>query len=153
MNPAVPSPKYPDPAAAAAPVQAATPPPVQAAPPPPAPEKRTLGARGEAIAADYLAARGYRILDRNWHSRYGELDLVVADGDALVAVEVKTRGGEAFGDPLTAITARKVKRLRRLLFEWLRTHNMRGTRLRIDAIGIVILPGQEPRVDHLQGIS
>ncbi|MCW2288123.1 putative endonuclease [Leucobacter luti] len=113
----------------------------------------TLGARGEAVAADFLATLGYRILDRNWHSRYGELDLVVRDGDALVAVEVKTRGGEKFGDPLTAITARKVGRLRRLLFEWVRTHQERSKELRIDAVGITILPGQQPQVDHLRGIS
>ncbi|MBL3698257.1 YraN family protein [Leucobacter luti] len=116
-------------------------------------ENRTLGARGEAIAADYLAKRGCRVLARNWHSAYGELDLVVCDGDTLVAVEVKTRAGAGYGDPLTAITARKVARLRRLLFEWSRTNRARGARLRIDAIGITIRPGQEPLLDHLRGVS
>ncbi|MBP1325488.1 putative endonuclease [Leucobacter exalbidus] len=84
---------------------------------------RTVGARGEAIAAAYLEGLGYRILDRNWYSRYGELDLVAVDGETLVAVEVKTRTGLGYGHPLQAITDRKAARLRRLLVEWCRAHD------------------------------
>lgn len=113
----------------------------------------TLAARGEALAAGYLETLGFTILARNWHSRYGELDLVAREEDTVVAVEVKTRGGVGFGDPLSAITARKAARLRRLLFEWLRTQRVRSEHLRIDAVGIVLLPGREPQIDHLRGIS
>lgn len=122
---------------------------------------RSVGARGEAIAAGYLEGLGYCVLDRNWYSRYGELDLIVAQGDSLVAVEVKTRTGLGYGHPLQAITAQKAARLRRLLLEWCRAHDpdagwearSRWKNLRVDAIGIVLRNGVSPNIDHLQGIS
>lgn len=149
----------------------------------PTSHNRTVGARGESIAAAYLEGLGYRILDRNWYSRYGELDLVAAEGDTLVAVEVKTRTGLGYGHPLQAITQRKADRLRRLLLDWCRSSeaNAAGggaagvdspggpkpqgdpgpwrqprpwwSQLRVDAIGIVLRPGVSPSIDHLQGIS
>lgn len=118
-----------------------------------APYNRILGIRGEAIAAAYLEERGYRILARNWRCRYGELDLVARDGGSVVAVEVKTRGGTGYGSPLEAITARKSARLRRLLLEWARESAERHAPLRVDAIGITLLPGALPRIEHLKGIS
>ncbi|MHA3724302.1 YraN family protein [Leucobacter sp. HY1910] len=129
---------------------------------------KAVGARGEAIAAAYLEGLGYRILDRNWYSRYGELDLVAAEGDMLVAVEVKTRTGLGYGHPLQAITQRKADRLRRLLLDWCRTSDANATgftdaagrpdrpwwaNLRIDAIGIVLRQGLSPNIEHLRGIS
>ncbi|UOQ60649.1 YraN family protein [Leucobacter rhizosphaerae] len=117
------------------------------------PHRQTLGARGETIAAAYLEGLGYRILERNWRTRTGELDLIVRDGQVLVAVEVKTRSGAGYGSPLEAITALKMSRLRRLLLEWVRASGERGSRLRVDAVGITLRPGERPRIDHLQGIS
>ncbi|PRI11923.1 YraN family protein [Leucobacter massiliensis] len=117
-----------------------------------APHNQTLGARGESIAARYLEGLGYRIVDRNWRTRQGELDIVAFDDGTLVAVEVKTRGGAGCGHPLEAITARKAARLRRLLLDWARTHASRGIGLRIDAVGITLRWEQKPRIDHLRGI-
>lgn len=115
--------------------------------------RQALGARGEAIAADYLTGRGFRVLARNWRSRHGELDLVARDRGALVAVEVKTHSGTGYGSPLEAITARKAARLRRLLLDWLRAHPEHAGALRVDAVGITLLPDAAPRIDHLRGIS
>lgn len=114
---------------------------------------QSLGGRGEALAADYLVAQGFRILATNWQSRYGEIDLVAQDQGTLVAIEVKTRGGTGYGHPLTAITPRKAARLRRLLYEWANTHRSRFGALRIDAVGIVMLPGVAPQLEHLRGIA
>ena len=117
------------------------------------PHNQALGARGETIAAAYLEGLGYRILERNWRTRSGELDLIARDGETLVAVEVKTRSGTGYGNPLEAITALKMHRLRRLLLEWVREAGARGTRLRVDAVGITVRPDGRPRIDHLRGIS
>jgi putative endonuclease len=70
-----------------------------------------LGAAGERLAAQLLERQGYRILERNWRCRYGELDLVAADGPELVFVEVKTRRGARLGSPEEAITGAKRRRL------------------------------------------
>lgn len=112
-----------------------------------------IGSRGEAIAREHLERRGCTILASNWRTRAGELDLVIRDGETIVAVEVKTRTGLGYGHPLEAITARKAHRLRRLLGDWARMHAARGARLRVDAIGIVLRDGERPRLDHLQGIA
>lgn len=115
---------------------------------------RAVGMRGEAIAAEYLEGLGYQLLDRNWRSgREGELDLVVRHGDEVVAVEVKTRSGTAAGHPLEAITAKKARRLRRLLLTWVREHHPRAVALRIDAVGIVLRSGRAPSIHHVQGIA
>lgn len=116
-------------------------------------DNRALGDRGEAIAAEYLAAQGFRILERNWRTRHGELDIVAREHRTVVAVEVKTRSGTGYGTPLEAITARKAARLRRLLLDWRRARSAHGLELRIDAVGITLLPGAAPRIDHLRGIS
>ena len=115
---------------------------------------QSLGAQGEAYAEQFLLERGYRRIAKNWRCRYGELDLIMRDGRAYVAVEVKTRSGLGYGAPLEAITTSKAARLRRLLLEWARESGNRGSLLRIDAIGIVLQPGgSAPRIDHIQGIS
>jgi putative endonuclease len=69
--------------------------------------RQQIGRWGEQIAAEYLSARGMRLLERNARTPHGELDLVFADGDVLVFVEVKTRTGMGFGFPEESVTAQK----------------------------------------------
>lgn len=113
-----------------------------------------LGARGEQLAASFLIEQGFRLIAQNWRCKYGELDLIMEDGETVVGVEVKTRSGMGYGAPLEAITARKAARLWRLLFEWNRTYGRHGTHLRVDAVGIVMGGrGSTPQINHLRAIS
>ena len=115
---------------------------------------RTLGAHGEALAAEYLQSIGCEILSRNWrYGRAGELDLVVREGDTIAAVEVKTRSGLGYGTPFESITVRKTARLRTLLIGWVRANRPAARRLRVDAIGVTVLPGVDPKIEHLRGIA
>lgn len=106
--------------------------------------RRSLGALGEDIAADHLTRAGYLVVERNWRSRHGELDIVAADARALVFCEVKTRvAGGARGPegPLDSIGPRKRRRLRLLAREWLSEHSTDrppSAGLRFDAIGITV---------------
>ena len=68
---------------------------------------REIGSEGEALAAGYLQAKGYAILSRNWRYGHKEIDIIARLGDCLVIVEVKTRTGTSFGDPVASITLRK----------------------------------------------
>ena len=111
--------------------------------------RRTRGSLGEQIAADHLSEAGYEILDRNFRTRGGELDLIAADGDAIVFCEVKTRVSGGRSGPLLALDAvgpAKRRRLRRLAMSWLRERRAElgapaRERLRFDAIGITLTPG------------
>lgn len=114
----------------------------------------TLGARGEGIAAGYLIGLGWRIVERNWRCKYGEIDVVGFDADGTLAfVEVKTRSGLGFGDPLEAITYAKLARLRRLAAEWLSAHDVGAVRVRLDAVGVLFVRGEQPRVRLVRGIT
>jgi putative endonuclease len=74
-------------------------------------DRKRLGARCEAIAADYLLARGYEVVARNWRCKLGEVDLVCRDGATVVFVEVKARRSTRFGGGVEAVDGRKQARL------------------------------------------
>ena len=111
-----------------------------------------LGARGEQIAAAYLTDLGFRVIDRNWRCRQGELDIVARDGVALVFCEVKTRRGTGYGHPVEAVTAAKRKRLRLLAQRWLSAHEEHAPDLRFDVVGVLVRAGQPALVTHLRGV-
>jgi putative endonuclease len=98
--------------------------------------RRRLGNAGEDAVATWYEAAGYRVLDRNWRCRAGELDLVVARGDTLAFCEVKTRLSTRFGAPVEAVTATKQRRLRTLAMRWLAEHDVRRRTLRFDVASV-----------------
>ena len=114
-----------------------------------------LGVRGEGIAAQYLEALGWRIIERNWRCPSGELDIIAWDdaARAIVFVEVKSRSSLAFGQPLEAITWRKQAKLRDLAILWLRVTSPRVRNIRLDAIGILLGTDGIPEVTHVRGIG
>ncbi|MGZ0710657.1 YraN family protein (plasmid) [Coraliomargarita sp. W4R53] len=118
-------------------------------------DKDTFGRAGEDRAACYLEALGYTVLDRNWRCAAGEIDLVVERGQELVIVEVKTRRSDRFGHPFEAINARKRARLWRLGVAWAIAHRdqVRGRRVRIDAVGLIGSSPATARVEHLEDVD
>ena len=113
-----------------------------------------LGRYGEDAAARWLAARGYVIAERNWRCPQGELDLVAHHAGWWVGVEVKTRSGLAFGDPLESIDRRKLLRLHRLMGAWVRERTERPDRerWRVDAVAVLVPRTGGVRFDHLQDV-
>ena len=73
--------------------------------------KRQVGGIYEQKAADYLSRQGFRIIEHNFYSRFGEIDLIAKDGKYLVFIEVKYRRDSACGTPLEAVTLKKQKRI------------------------------------------
>ena len=119
------------------------------------PDRRTLGRRGEEVAAAHLVTRGLAVRARNWRCREGELDVVASEGARLVVCEVKTRSGTGFGLPAEAVTAGKAARIRRLAQRWLAAHHEATgegfTEVRFDVLAVLLAPGAAPRVDHYEG--
>jgi putative endonuclease len=113
--------------------------------------RQDLGRYGEERAAIYLEDRGYEIVDRNWRSASGEIDLVAAESGRIVFVEVKTRNGSGYGHPFEAITPDKVARMRRLAAEWCAQKQASGVRIRLDAISVLISGGRVS-IEHLKQV-
>jgi len=103
---------------------------------------------GEEFACKYLAENGYKILERNFRIRGGEIDIIALDGITLVYIEVKTRTSYLFGKPEESITLRKLKFLERAAKFW-RAKRKNLIRLpdleRIDFVG-VDMSGSEPQI-------
>lgn len=124
--------------------------------------RATLGAAGERLAAGWLENHSYRILARNWRCPYGELDLVAEREGTLVAVEVKTRRGDAMGAPEEAVTPTKQRRLlatmQTYVQEWLEARQAELGRepaepaWRIDVVAVQLAPtGKLLAVRHYPG--
>lgn len=111
---------------------------------------RRLGTRFETLAARHLEARGWTILDRNWHFGHRELDLVAGRGDVVAFVEVKGRRGAGYGHPLEAITWKKRREVEVAARAWLREHPQPGRTIRLDAISVVAERGGRPSIEHVE---
>lgn len=115
--------------------------------------RRRLGSAGEQLAADHLVRRGFRILDRNYRTRWGELDIIACDDHQIVFCEVKCRIANRSGrDPLESVHPAKRAQVRRLAGRWLSERDHPCVRdLRFDAIGVTLSPdGKLLRLDHLE---
>jgi putative endonuclease len=119
--------------------------------------KKQIGVRGEDLACAELQRQGLQILERNWRCQLGEIDIVAAEtggnGLTLVFCEVKCRSGLGFGHPLEAITFAKMRTLRQLAAIWMRQHHVKASTIRLDAIGVVLIPGNEPSVTHVRAVG
>jgi putative endonuclease len=117
--------------------------------------RHALGQLGERLAADHLERRGFRILDRNFRTRHGELDIVAFDGRTMVFCEVKTRRlAPGSGNPFDAIRSTKRSRVRKMAARWLAEASDRpyADMLRFDAIGVTFdLSGRLVALEHLEG--
>ncbi len=101
----------------------------------------------EDIACEYLNSLGYKILARNFHCRFSEIDILALDGDTLVVVEVKGAKDERFGNPAERFGKKKMQRLLRCAYLYMERENL-SCELRIDLI--TVLRG---RVNHYKGVS
>ena len=96
---------------------------------------RDVGAQAEALAARFLTDHGYRIVERNFRVKGGEIDLVALDGAVTCFVEVRSRASDRFGRPEETIGPRKQQRLILAARSWLAKH--RADRCRFDAVAIL----------------
>lgn len=95
---------------------------------------RPVGQRGEDRAVDYLRAKGYKIIQRNFSTRFGEIDIIAMDKDVWVFVEVKTKSTLDFGRPEEMVNRSKLERIKRMATLYL---NGREEKCRIDVVGVV----------------
>ncbi len=109
--------------------------------------KRTVGTKNETVAADFLAKKGYTILEKNYRNRFGEIDLIAKDGGVLVFAEVKFRSTEAFGDPMEAVGYAKQKKISRTALYYYASHGyIENAPCRFDVVAIY----GDGRMEHME---
>ena len=111
-----------------------------------------FGKKSEETAAQFLLSRGYRILERNYRTPRGELDLIALEGDTLVFVEVKARRGIRFGEPHWAVDRRKRQHLIKASLFYLSRKRIRNRCCRFDLIVIQESPNGHPQIDLICNI-
>ena len=99
-------------------------------------KRQNLGRWGEEQAAIFFLEEGYEIIARNVRTPYGEIDLIVRQGDVLVFVEVKTRSNDTYGMPEVSITAKKQEHMLLAAKSYLLDHSELDTAWRIDVVAI-----------------
>ena len=99
-------------------------------------DRRAEGRRSEDRAAEFLLARGYELVERNFTSRYGEIDLVCRDGDTLVFVEVKMRRPSSYGTAEEAVSPAKQRRLINAAEDYLQRTGDSETPARFDVVAM-----------------
>lgn len=125
-----------------------------------------VGERGEELAAAYLEAQGYRVLDRNYRYERAEIDLVcfeprgrptgrpeappAGEGGEIVVVEVKARTGLGFGRPEEAVTPQKQRHVARATSAYLHERRLENARVRFDVVSVLLRPGREPQIEHFR---
>lgn len=112
--------------------------------------KRERGRQGEDEAVRYLRAKGYRILERNYRSRFGEIDIICEHRGMLIFVEVRAKTSDRFGEPEESITRQKMDRIRKTAFTYIAECGDHPRKpIRFDFIGIRLDP-EGARINHIQ---
>ncbi len=111
--------------------------------------KQELGQKGEELAAQHLAQKGYRIIRRNWHFGHKELDLIARQGNTLVVVEVRTRTSNYWEEPKESIRRKKQKFIVQAADEYIQRYKL-DCDVRFDIISIVLQPGLPPEIEHIE---
>lgn len=114
-------------------------------------KNQELGKWGEQQASEYLLDKGYEIIGRNIHTPYGEIDILASLGQVLIFIEVKTRGNNSFGDPETAINARKLIHMEESASYYIQQSEYSGT-WQWDAIAILKSKFKPVEIIHFENV-
>jgi len=104
---------------------------------------RELGRKGEELAIRFLKKKGYRILERNYVCKLGEIDIVAREKDTLAFVEVKTRTSTLFGPPELSVTPFKQMQISKAALVYLKEKNLEEVKARFDVVSILLRPEGE----------
>lgn len=99
-------------------------------------EKKTIGNIGEGIAVRFLKQRGYKILETNYRTIFGEIDAVARKDGFIIFIEVKTRASSSLGPPYLAVTRLKQRHIIKNALFYLKRHCLVNTDWRIDIVSV-----------------
>jgi len=114
------------------------------------PSSKNKGQQGEDLAVKFLQKNGFRILARNYRSRYGEVDIIARDKDTVCFIEVKTRSSNDFGYPYEAVSAAKQRKIQRIAEVYLSEQRAEEAKVRFDVVSILMPYGELGTVEILR---
>lgn len=112
--------------------------------------KQQIGKNGEEIAREYLTKQGLTVIQNNYHTRYGEIDLIAKDQDEIVFIEVKTRRSQSHGQPQEAVNYSKQKNLILTARLYLKQFNLEESDWRIDVIEVKLYQEAKNQITHIK---
>ena len=112
-------------------------------------EKKELWKKGEDLAHRFLKKNGYRIIQRNYVCKMGEVDIIARDKDTLVFVEVKTRTSAAYGPPELAVTVAKQRQLSKAALNFLAAKKLEDAKARFDVVAI-LMEAAGPKIELIK---
>ena len=112
-------------------------------------QRNTLGALGEKEAERYLKGQGYKIIEKNYRCKWGEIDLIAQYNEFLIFIEVKTRNSSSNVNPLISLTRKKQKKLIQLGTYYLVSKNISGMQPRFDVVSVVKDLSDQYSIEHL----
>ena len=101
-------------------------------------DKKELGKKGEELALRFLKKRGYRIIEKNYVCKMGEMDIIAREKDTLAFIEVKTRTTTEFGPPQLAVNSSKQRQLSKVALTYLKAKQLEDVKARFDVVAILL---------------
>ncbi|MDP8266085.1 MAG: YraN family protein [Candidatus Aceula meridiana] len=113
-------------------------------------ERIQKGKAGEKAAEEFLVNQGYRILERNYRNRLGEIDIIAKEGKTICFVEVKMRSGNRQGSGFEAISLRKQRKISQVALSYLKLNHFLDSLARFDVVAIEKRPQSELKIEILK---
>lgn len=113
--------------------------------------RHILGREGEDEAVKYLEKKGYRVIERNFLCRQGEIDIIAIDNNYIVFIEIKTRTSNEYGLPSESVTTKKIKHIKKAIQYYLYKRNLENENIRVDVIEIYAKEGKY-LINHIRQI-
>jgi putative endonuclease len=100
-------------------------------------QQQQFGEKGESLAVRYLKKRGYKILEQNYRTALGEIDIIAKENKTIVFVEVKSRKSIRFGNPKLAVNPKKQRKISMVALQYLKTTQQSGAKARFDVVSVI----------------
>ena len=112
-------------------------------------QRQKFGKDSESVAVKHLKKNGYKILQQNYRTKLGEIDIIAKDKKTLVFVEVKARQSIHFGSPKWAVTPKKQRKISMVTLYYLKATKQQNVKARFDVVTISSLPNN-PRIEIIK---
>ena len=99
--------------------------------------RQKFGEKSESIAVSYLKKQGYKIIEQNYRTKLGEIDIIAREKGTIAFIEVKSRKSKNFGNPKWAVTPKKQRKISMVALQYLKTTMQSNVKARFDVVSII----------------